>query len=206
MAMIDKPQARGTDASAPTPKATTPSHSNANPGLAARFLPVTVAACFLISALILPQMMFHRGQPADVPGLGPGAWPNGVLAALAFFSAIWLALEIWNIAKSLPSTSLIAPQEDDTYHFGKAIGGIALVLAFGWLLPVLGFALATSLFLFVWCLYGGLRHPLALLLVPTVGTVALLWMFMGLALMPLSRGVGPFEQFSVAFLQLIRIY
>ncbi len=182
------------------------SENQQSEGITARLIPVLVPALLLLASLILPGFMFHAGQRDSLPGLGPGAWPGAVLAALAVFSAIWLAIEIWGFARSRKSASLSAPHDEDVYHYGKAFIGIVLVIAFGWLLPVLGFPLATMLFLFIWCLYGGLRNPLVLLLVPGIGTVALLWVFMGLALMPLSRGMGPFEGFTIALLQLIGIY
>lgn len=172
----------------------------------ARLVPVAVPAILLIAALVLPGFMFSSDRRPDVPGLGPAAWPNIVLILLGFFSAIWLAIEVWTLIKWRVSTSLSAPHDEDVYHYGKALTGIGLVIAFGWLLPVIGFALACASFLLVWCLYGGLRNPIVLLLVPTVGTVALLWMFMGLALMPLSRGVGIFDRFSIGLLQLLGIY
>ena len=129
-----------------------------------------------------------------------------MLALLALCSAIWLFSEVWLLVRGRVSTSLATPHDEDVYHYGKALTGILLVIAFGWLLPIVGFALACAGFLLVWCLYGGLRHPAVLLLVPTIGTVALLWMFMGLALMPLSRGAGVFDRFSVWLLQLLGIY
>lgn len=203
MAMVDKARP---DGSYPQYVASKQAATSARGRAWKRLIPPAVAAAFLIAALVLPHFMFHKGQRADVPGLGPGAWPSVILGVLAACSALWLALELRLLAKWQVSTTLSAPQDEETYHYEKALLGIALVIAFGWLLPILGFTIATTLFLLVWCLYGGLRHPLVLLLVPTVGTVALLWMFMGLALMPLSRGVGPFEHFSVRFLQLVGIY
>ncbi|MAN10908.1 MAG: tripartite tricarboxylate transporter TctB family protein [Paracoccus sp. (in: a-proteobacteria)] len=173
---------------------------------AKRLIPVAVPALLLAASLALPGFMFSSDRRPDVPGLGPAAWPNAVLALLALCSAIWLFSEVWLLVRGRVSTSLATPHDEDVYHYGKALTGILLVIAFGWLLPIVGFALACAGFLLVWCLYGGLRHPAVLLLVPTIGTVALLWMFMGLALMPLSRGAGVFDRFSVWLLQLLGIY
>lgn len=171
-----------------------------------RLVPAMLAGTLLLASVLLPAFMFETVREQPMPGLGPGAWPGAILFALAVFSALWLLLEMRALARSERTSSLEAPAEEETYRYGKALGGIGLVIAFGWLLPMIGFALATGLFLLVWCLYGGQRHPLVLTLVPTIGTVALLWMFMGLALMPLSRGVGVFERFSVWLLTFIGIY
>lgn len=177
-------------------------------GLAAlpRLVPAMVAGTLLMASVVLPGFMFETVRDQPVSGLGPAAWPKTILFALAVFSALWLVLELRVLARAGRISRLRAPDEEEAYHYGKAIGGLGLVLAFGWLLPMIGFALSTALFLLIWCLYGGQRNPVVLTLVPIVGTGGLLWMFMGLALMPLSRGVGPFESFSVWLLTLIGIY
>lgn len=172
----------------------------------ARMVPAAIAAALLLASLLLPGVMLQGDRRPDVPGLGPEAWPGGVLYLLAFFSAIWLGMEVMTLMKGRLSTSLRAPHDEDVYHYGKAVSGIAMVIAYGCLWPIIGFSLATAIFLLLWCLYGGLRHPLVLILVPVAGTITLLWMFMGAALMPLSRGTGPFERFSVWLLQIIGIY
>jgi putative tricarboxylic transport membrane protein len=81
-----------------------------------------------------------------------------------------------------------------------------MILAYGLLLPVIGFPVATTAFIALWCILGGVRHPLAVVPLSLVGTVVLLWVFMGLALMPLSRGQGLFDRISIAILQLLGIY
>jgi putative tricarboxylic transport membrane protein len=173
---------------------------------AARLIPLFLAAGMMVAALILPSFMLQGERRPDVPGLGPGAWPGAILLGLALFSGIWLATEFWVLARRGGTPSLAAPDDEESYHYGKALIGIGLVIAYGWLMPTLGFALSTALFLLIWCLYGGLRHLLVLTLVPLLGTLILLWVFMGLALMPLSRGTGVFEHFSVWLLKLIGIY
>ncbi|MFG6083475.1 tripartite tricarboxylate transporter TctB family protein [Paracoccus litorisediminis] len=193
MAMVEKAQ-------------TDPSPVTLTSGGLPPLLAPALACVLTFAALILPTFMFHGDRRLQVNGLGPGAWPGAILMALAAFSAVWLVLEIRALVRGKPPVGLSAPRDEDVYHYGKAITGIVLVILFGWLLPIIGFALATASFLLVWCLYGGLRNPWVVTLVPVLGTVGLLWMFMGLALMPLSRGIGPFDQFSVWLLKLIGIY
>jgi putative tricarboxylic transport membrane protein len=105
----------------------------------------------------------------------------------------------------VPAATAAAPA-GETYSHRKALIGLVLIVAYGWLLPVTGFPLATAAFIALWCILGGVRHPLAVVPLSLVGTVVLLWIFMGLALMPLSRGQGVFDQVSVTILQLLRIY
>jgi len=84
--------------------------------------------------------------------------------------------------------------------------GIVLVLAYGFSLPVLGFAFATLLYIALWLLLGGIRSPLQIVLTTLIGTTVFLYVFVKLALMPLDRGVGPIGEFSVALYRLLGIY
>lgn len=129
-----------------------------------------------------------------------------ILDCLAFFAAIWVAQEVWTLARGLESKTLRAPVDEETYDFTKALIGIALIILYGAMLKYSGFALSTAIFIAVWCIYGGIRKLTVLLPVSLIGTVALLWLFMGLALMPLSRGQGPFDQFSIWLLRTLGIY
>jgi putative tricarboxylic transport membrane protein len=83
---------------------------------------------------------------------------------------------------------------------------MVLVVGYGWALPLVGFALATAVFIAAICLLGGLRRALVIVPVSIVGTAVLLWVFMGLALMPLNRGEGAFGRFSLAVLRGLGIY
>lgn len=156
--------------------------------------------------LVLPGVMFWRGAPAATEGLGPAAWPDAMLTGLAFFSALWLGREIWALRRAGRRSMLRPPDEDEPYSFRKALVGIALIVIYGWGMQIVGFALATAVFIALWCVYGGVRRPVVVLPVALIGTFALLWVFVGLALMPLSRGVGVFDRFSIWMLQICGIY
>lgn len=173
----------------------------------ARLGAIGVPAFLLILALVLPHFMFIEGQGQSTgPGLGPAAWPDGILFFLGVFSAIWLALELRGLWRAEHVSALSAPVEEGGYSMPKAVVGLGLILLYGWGLSVVGFALATVSYFAVWCWYGGIRRPVTLLIVPLAGTVGLLWLFMGLALMPLPRGSGIFSDFSIALLQVLGIY
>ncbi|MGB3406943.1 MAG: tripartite tricarboxylate transporter TctB family protein [Jannaschia sp.] len=160
----------------------------------------------LFLALILPGRMFESDQTASDIGLGPAAWPRAMLLGMAVFSVLWIARDIWAMGAATRKPTLSVPVEDGHYHFGKALVGLALIVAYGWALPVVGFAVSTALFITVWCLFGGLRNLWVVVPVALIGTIALLWLFMGLALMPLPRGAGPFDDFSIGLLRATGIY
>lgn len=171
-----------------------------------RILPALLPTFIFLLSLALPHFMFWRGRPEVTEGLGPDAWPDLILDCLAFFSAIWLAIEIWALGRAGRNSALRAPSDDEVYNFGKAFVGIVLIVLYGIMLQITGFALTTAIFIAVWCIYGGVHNPLVVAPVSLIGTGVLLWVFMGLALMPLSRGHGAFDQFSIWLLQMLGIY
>jgi putative tricarboxylic transport membrane protein len=170
-------------------------------------LRLAAPAGFLIAALVLPSFMLDTTRPLRGTGLGPAAWPQAMLVLIAVCAVIWMAQTViaWRGGRPVPAATAAAPA-GETYSHRKALIGLVLIVAYGWLLPVTGFPLATAAFIALWCILGGVRHPLAVVPLSLVGTVVLLWIFMGLALMPLSRGQGVFDQVSVTILQLLRIY
>lgn len=190
---------------------TAENHSEAPPddsprrGHVALALRLATPGAFLVGALVLPSFMMDTARPLRGTGLGPAAWPQAMLALIALGAAIWLVQELLAWRRGRPAITTAA-SDGERYSYGKAGTGLALIVAYGILLPVIGFPLATAGFIALWCVLGGVRHPLAVVPLSLVGTAALLWMFMGLALMPLSRGRGVFDGISVTILQLLGIY
>lgn len=169
-------------------------------------LPTLVPIGILILAVVLPGQMFKSAQRSSDIGLGPAAWPNTMLYGLAFFAFLWIAIDLWALRRGNSTPLLQAPVEEEEYHFGKALVGLFMIIAYGFLLAKIGFAIATVVFIALWCIYGGLRDWKIVVPVALMGTLGLLWLFMGLALMPLPRGQGPFDGFSIGLLRTIGIY
>lgn len=172
----------------------------------ATILPTLLPAGLLLMALVLPRFMFQSDQTASKIGLGPAAWPDAMLLGMAVFCVLWIVRDVWALGATSRKPTLSIPIEDGHYDFGKAIVGLIMIIAYGWSLPILGFAVSTSVFIMIWCLFGGLRNLLVVIPVTVIGTIALLWLFMGLALMPLPRGFGPFDDFSIWLLRATGIY
>ena len=161
-------------------------------------------ALFLLAALVLPSVMLEQTPDLRGTGPGPAAWPGTMLALAAVCAALWLIQELVTLRRGrrAPAKS----DEEEEYVYSKAVIGLVLIVAYGSLLSISGFALTTVLFMALWCVLGGVRNPLVVVPVSLIGTTALLWMFMGLALMPLPRGVGVFDQISITILQGLGIY
>ena len=174
-------------------------------------LRLVAPSLILAAALVLPSYMLNTDRVIRGTGPGPTAWPNVMLALIAICAAIWMVEEFlaWrrpNQHDALTPGGAMPTEEVEHYAYPKAVIGLALILAYGVSLPIIGFTIATLLFIGIWCVVGGIRNPLVVLPVALIGTVALLWLFMGLALMPLSRGGGVFDQISIAILQMLGIY
>jgi len=163
----------------------------------------------LLSCLFLWFHIARNSAALDaVPNaVGPGGWPRAMLIGLAIFSAITLAGELLQWRASIRSGSITpAAAKQDGGSQAMAVVGVGVILAYGFSIPYLGFAVATALFLAVWCLLGQVRSLLTVALVSILGTIVLLYMFVALAKMPLNRGVEPFNSATISLYRLLRIY
>lgn len=84
-------------------------------------------------------------------------------------------------------------------------GGIALVAAYVFAVPWLGFFLTTALFLGVFPWVGGLRRPLLSAMLGIAGSLALVVVFMRVAYISLPLGEGPFRALSLALMRAIGV-
>lgn len=162
----------------------------------------------LAGGLVLPSMILDAGRTVRARGMGPTAWPEFMLALIAALSVVWIIQEVIAWRGGLRHQVAAGPVDtaEAEYDYRKAVIGMVLVVGYGWALPLVGFSVATAFFIVAICLLGGLRRALVIVPVSVVGTAVLLWVFMGLALMPLDRGEGAFGRFSLAVLRGLGIY
>jgi putative tricarboxylic transport membrane protein len=166
------------------------------------FLPLALAVGATVLAL------FYVAPGVDLAAMargivGPATWPKAMLL-LAAAAATLLAL-VRLVEMFVPREAQAEAGEVD-YHEGRSLGALALLIGYGASIPLVGFALATPVFIAGWLLIGGLRRPLLIGLTALLGTVGVLYFFVKLSLMPLDRGKGVFEQATVALYRLLGIY
>lgn len=138
---------------------------------------------------------------------GPTAWPTVMLWGVVLFALGWAVQRAALVLRRREGSAPAAVSAAPTVAGGPRVWlGIMLVLAYGFSLPPLGFALATVLYIVLWLVLGGLRSPLQLTLTSVLGTTVMLYLFVKLALMPLDRGVGVFSEFSIWLYRLLGIY
>lgn len=159
-----------------------------------------------VAALMTRHVSEHPEQAAAMArGIaGPTTWPTVMLWGVVLFALGWAVQRTAWVLRQREGS--VAPPPPAVASGARVWLGIVLVLAYGFSLPLLGFALATVLYIVLWLLLGGLRSPLQLTLTSLLGTTALLYLFVKLALMPLDRGVGVIGELSVALYRLLGIY
>ena len=165
-------------------------------------LPLAAAVVCVVIALsyVAPGVNFAAMARGVV---SPVTWPKAMLlcaAAAAALLALVHLLELLSLREQRP------PEKGEDYHEARSIGAIALLLAYGIVIPFVGIAWATPVFIAGWLLLGGVRKPLTVGLVSILGTIGMLYFFVKLSLMPLDRGKGAFEQATVALYRLLGIY
>jgi len=136
-----------------------------------------------------------------VPGqLGPDFWPRLVLVGL-MAACILKILEVARAKGAGPEAAALSPLSRP-----KLVGGMALVLSYPALAPLLGFPLTNFFFLLAFMRLVGMRRPLPLLLTGLLGTVALLYVFVKVVYLPLPKGAGVMEDFTIFLYRLLRIF
>ena len=138
--------------------------------------------------------------------VGPATWPKAMLLLAAAAATLLALVRIVEIVEMLGPRKAQAAASEVDYHEGRSLGALALLVAYGASIPLVGFALATPVFIAGWLLIGGLRKPLLIGLTALLGTAGVLYFFVKLSLMPLDRGKGVFEQATVALYRLLGIY
>ena len=153
-----------------------------------------------------------------VPGqLGPDFWPKVVLMGL-MASCVLKILEIRRRHRlSMYIAKLVANRETQKGPAGETAGtspvslaklggGVAFVIGYAALTPLIGFPLANLLFLAAFMWLAGLRRPIPLLVTSTLGTVILLYLFVKVVYLPLPKGAGAMEDFTIFLYRLLRIF
>lgn len=163
-------------------------------------LAAAVGAYVLGSSFVAPGL-----DPSMSRGMvGPATWPKAML----YFAAICAAGLFLQglLTVRAPPSEAEAQSGPGEYAELRSLGAIGLLLAYGLSIPLLGIAWSTLAFVAAWLVLGGFRRPLTVVLVSTLGTVGILYLFVKLSVMPLDRGVGWVEQATIALYRLLGIY
>ena len=84
--------------------------------------------------------------------------------------------------------------------------GVAFTIAYVALLGVLGFAIATFVYLAAMMIVGRYRRYANVAVIAALGSLAFMFVFMKIVYLSLPIGVAPFDTVSLALMQLMRIH
>ncbi len=159
--------------------------------LAGPILLLVVAAVLWTAAADIPIV--------PVPGaLGPDFWPRLGLVGLAA-AAVVKIVQVWRRGSRPPEASRTA----QALHLPRLAGAIALLLLYAALAPLLGFPLATVLFLAAFMRVGGFRRPLAAGAYALAITLVLLYVFVKVVYLPLPRGEWAFHDATLGLYRIM---
>jgi ABC-type Na+ efflux pump permease subunit len=98
--------------------------------------------------------------------------------------------------------------EADSFEFEQVSGriGPGATLAYLFLLPVLGFFLATIIFSFVLMYLGQYRKPLQVTALSIAIAFAFMFMFMRVVYVSLPLGIAPFDEVSYALMATMGVH
>lgn len=177
----------------------------------ATWWPVATPLAFAAGAGVLTRFITDRPEEAAAMArgiAGPTTWPTVMLYGVMLFALAWSVERVAQVLRRRERGGLgeVAALPAKPAAGARIWLGILLVLAYGFSLPLLGFTLATPLYIVLWLWLGGIRSPLQISLLGVLGTTALLYLFVKLALMPLDRGIGWIGEFTVALYRWLQIY
>jgi Na+-transporting NADH:ubiquinone oxidoreductase subunit NqrB len=130
--------------------------------------------------------------------LGPDFWPKVAIGLMAVVCVIEIlramvgAAGAYGISHALEQTE----ETEEPSYFHLLIGGVALILGYAILVPILGFLLGSLLFMTAFMYLGRYRNHVAIWTISGVATFIVAFLFLRFAYVSLPRGEPPFDRFT----------
>jgi putative tricarboxylic transport membrane protein len=133
----------------------------------------------------------HQGS-----NLGPDFWPRMALAAMMIICAVQAArILLFGRVDDPPSMTAELQEENEEPRSTLLLAaGVVLTVAYGASVTILGFALATFLFMALFMYAGRYRAHLTIWLSSLIGALLLVVLFQKVVYVSLPRGVPPFDR------------
>lgn len=154
----------------------------------------------LIAALlyVLASRIDYAARPGQI---GPDTWPKlaiGLMAVACLTQIVRRLVVGATVSRGVVDLLDRSSDGDERpeSHPGLILAGIALVGVYAALVTVLGFLLATFLFLAAFMYLGRYRNHVAIWTISTVATVLIAVVFLRVAYVSLPRGEPPFDRFT----------
>ena len=158
----------------------------------------------LMGVVLAIVLFWHtRGldDVAQTGQLGPGFWPRLVLIGLGAASLAKLVLDVRSVRRAVDVTV-----ERPAISPPLLVAGIATIVLYVVAAPLLGFALATMLFVAAFMALAGARSAAAIVATSVLSTVVILYVFIKVVYLPLPKGAGAVENVTLALYRLLGIF
>lgn len=136
--------------------------------------------------------------------VGPTFWPKTIVVFMIILSMVMIARTVIGKKREAAAEGTVeknsqeAPEVKEVYPQNLWISFL-LLMAYAYLMNVIGFVLATLLYLAISAWIMGTRRIAVLVPVVLVLTAALVWLFPKVLLVPLPRGIGFFRNITLLF-------
>ena len=147
---------------------------------------------------------------AEVPGqMGPERWPKIILVLLIAVCAFEMVRRIIKSVRPRPAVDAAGDLDDEGFsqqmeaHPVLVAAATAATVGYLLLFDLVGFFIATVLYLAVVMWIGGVRKPVFLGLLSLAISFAFSFFFMKLIYVALPLGEGPFAQISLFVMKLV---
>lgn len=165
---------------------------------------------YVVGLVLVAALFVHIGRidyPARPGQLGPDTWPKIALGLMAAVCLLEIVRRLVRGATVTRGVADLLAQADPgepaaAAHPWLVAGGIVLLGVYAVLVPVLGFLLATFLFLGAFMYLGRYRRHVAIWSISAIATVLIGVLFLRIAYVSLPRGTPPFDRFT-DFIRLI---
>ncbi len=163
--------------------------------------------CLILSGVAYAYLLakFPKALAAE---LTPATWPNVMLLGCVATAAFMCLQALWRHRAwgSAPANSDGEVDVADDYNNRAMLLGLSGIVAYGFLIDVIGFAFATLALIAYWLIMDGIRRPRTVVLTSVLGTVTLLYSFVKVAYTPLPRGEGVFDTATIAIYRFLGIF
>jgi len=161
-----------------------------------RALPYGVGLLVAAALYASADHIAYTPRPGE---LGPDFWPKlaiGLMAVVCVVEIIRVLIGT-SAAGAVSEPSVAAGEgEAPAPSWRLLIGGVAVVVAYAVVVPILGFLLATMVFMAAFMYVGRYRNHLAIWGVSVIATVLIGLLFLRFAYVSLPRGAPPFDRFT----------
>jgi putative tricarboxylic transport membrane protein len=161
---------------------------------------------YLVGGVVAGVLYYSASRIDYTPrgdSLGPDFWPKLAIGLMALLCIIEMVRALAGATSGQGLADLLegSDEEEKRSHPILLVGGIALIVAYAVLVPIMGFLLGSLLFMAAFMYLGGYRNHIAIWSIAIAATFVIAFVFLRFAYVSLPRGEPPFDRFT----DLIRI-